>query len=84
MANPQLQPFLKPAEGDRALLQHWAVCATLDVFAVLEASMGCVVRAVDRMRQQAEATRRFSEQELAVAAGVELEGHLWRLLNVWG
>jgi len=48
-------------------------------------SHGFVFSGIDIVKHQAEATLRLSDQELApIAAGVELEGHLWLMRIVWG
>jgi predicted ribosomally synthesized peptide with nif11-like leader len=85
MANPELETFLRQAKGDPALLERLIACPNLDAIAALGASLGFHFSGVDLVRHQAEATLRLSAEELAAAAaGVELEGHLWRMTIVWG
>jgi len=85
MANAQLESFLARVKGDPVLLQQLQACPDLDAIASLGASLGFAFTGVDLVRHQAEATLRLGEDDLAaVAAGVELQGHLWLMRIVWG
>jgi hypothetical protein len=60
-------------------------CPNLAAVADLGASRGYSFSGADLLRHQAEGTLRLSEADQeAIAAGVELEGHLWRMTIVWG
>jgi len=84
MANPQLESFLVKAKADPALLQRLQACPNLNAVAVLGLGLGYSFSDVDLVRHQAEATLRLGEEDLAaVAAGVQLQGHLWLIHIVW-
>lgn len=85
MSSQPLEDFLKCVKTNPELRQRCGECHSLDEVAVLGRSHGFVFSGIDIVKHQAEATLRLSDQELApIAAGVELEGHLWLMRIVWG
>jgi len=85
MANQQLEAFLKRCRGDSALLERLTACSNLNAIAALGAELGFQFTGVDLVKHQAEATLRLNDNDLeAIAAGVELAGHLWLINIVWG
>lgn len=84
MANPQLEGFLKQVKTDPDVRAQLAACPNLVAVAELGASRGFPFSGADLLKHQAEGTLRLSDDDLnAIAAGVELEGHLWRMDIVW-
>ena len=80
----QLEAFLGKVKGDADLLKqfHSAVC--LNDIAAMGAGMGFQFTGVDILLHQASATLKLSADALeALAAGVELEGHLWKMAIQW-
>ena len=82
--NPQLEAFLQKVKGDQALLDQFHSAACLNDIAAMGAGMGFQFTGVDILLHQASATLKLSPDALeALAAGVELEGHLWKMAIQW-
>ena len=82
--NPQLEAFLHKVKGDQALLDQFHSAACLNDIAAMGAGMGFQFTGVDILLHQASATLKLSADALeALAAGVELEGHLWTMAIQW-
>ena len=82
--NPQLEAFLHKVKGDQALLDQFHTAACLDDIAAMGKSMGFQFTGVDILVHQASATLKLPGEALeALAAGVELEGHLWKMSIQW-
>ncbi|MAR08062.1 MAG: Nif11-like leader peptide family natural product precursor [Cyanobium sp. NAT70] len=83
-SNPQLEAFLKAVKGDHALLKRFHTAKCLNDIAEMGQELGFNFCGVDLLVHQAEATLRLPEQALLdLAAGVELEGHLWKMAIQW-
>lgn len=83
-SNPQLEAFLRTVKADPALLERFHSAACLNDIAAQGEAMGFHFTGVDILVHQAEATLRLPAEALeALAAGVELEGHLWRMAIQW-
>ena len=85
-SNSQLEAFLQEVKGDQALLLldqfHSAAC--LDHIAAMGKTLGFHFSGVDILVHQASATLTLSPDALeALATGVELEGHLWKMAIQW-
>nr|WP_115093617.1 Nif11-like leader peptide family natural product precursor [Synechococcus sp. UW106] len=82
--NPQLEQFLHKVKGDQGLLDQFHDAACLDDIAAMGQTMGFQFTGVDILVHQASATLKLPEEALqALAAGVELEGHLWKMAIQW-
>lgn len=82
--NPQLEAFLYTVKGDQALLDQFHQAACLDDIAAMGKTMGFEFTGVDILVHQASATLKLPGEALeALAAGVELEGHLWKMSIQW-
>jgi len=85
MSSQPLEEFLKCVKASPELRQRCSECHSLDEVAALGHSNGFEFSGIDVVKHQAEATLRLSDQDLApIAAGVELQGHLWLMRIVWG
>ena len=83
-SNPQLEEFLRKVKGDSSLLQRFHSASCLNDVASLGAEMGFQFSGVDILLHQASATLKLPVEALeATAAGVELEGHLWKMVILW-
>jgi hypothetical protein len=97
-SNPQLEAFLRTVKADPALLERFHTAACLNDIAAQGEAMGTCLNdiaaqgeamgfhftGVDILVHQAEATLRLPAEALeALAAGVELEGHLWKMAIQW-
>ena len=83
-SNPQLEAFLSKVKGDSVLLKQFHSAACLNDIAAMGAGMGFQFTGVDILLHQASATLKLSADALeALAAGVELEGHLWKMAIQW-
>jgi predicted ribosomally synthesized peptide with nif11-like leader len=83
-SNSQLEAFLQMVKGDQALLDQFHSAACLDEIAATGKMMGFQFSGVDILVHQASATLTLSPDALeALAAGVELEGHLWKMAIQW-
>ena len=83
-SNPQLEEFLRKVKGDSSLLQRFHIATCLNDIASLGAEMGFQFSGVDILLHQASATLKLPVEALeATAAGVELEGHLWKMAILW-
>lgn len=84
MANEQLEAFLRQVKADPDLREQCASCPNLDEVAALGRLHGFAFSGIDVVTHQAEATLRLTPEELApIAAGVELQGHLWLMRILW-
>jgi predicted ribosomally synthesized peptide with nif11-like leader len=82
--NPQLEAFLRRVKGDSTLLNRFHSASCLDDIAAMGAEMGFQFSGVDVLVHQASATLKLPAEALeALAAGVELEGHLWKMDIQW-
>ena len=85
MSSQPLEQFLKCVKTNPELRQRCSQCHSLDEVAALGGRHGFEFSGIDIVKHQAEATLQLSDTELApIAAGVELEGHLWLMRLVWG
>ena len=85
MSSQPLEQFLKCVKTNPELRQRCSQCHSLDDVAALGGRHGFEFSGIDIVKHQAEATLQLSDTELApIAAGVELEGHLWLMRIVWG
>ena len=85
MSSQPLEQFLKCVKTNPELRQLCSQCHSLDEVAALGGRHGFEFSGIDIVKHQAEATLQLSDTELApIAAGVELEGHLWLMRIVWG
>ena len=83
-ANPQLEQFLHKVKADQGLLNQFHAAACLDDIAAMGQTMGFQFTGVDILVHQASATLKLPEEALqGLAAGVELEGHLWKMAIQW-
>ena len=83
-SNSQLEAFLHKIKGDQALLEQFHGAACLNDIAAMGMEMGFQFSGVDILVHQASATLTLSPDALeALAAGVELEGHLWKMAIQW-
>ena len=83
-SHPQLEAFLRMLEGDSSSLQRFHSASCLNDVASLGAEMGFQFSGVDILLHQASATLKLPVEALeATAAGVELEGHLWKMAIQW-
>ncbi len=82
--NPQLEAFLHKVKGDQALLDQFHTAACLNDIAAMGQTMGFQFTGVDILVHQASATLKLPDEALeALAAGVELDGHLWKMAIQW-
>ena len=82
--HPQLEAFLSKVKGDPDLLKQFHSAECLNDIAAMGAGMGFQFKGVDILLHQASATLKLSPDALeALAAGVELEGHLWKMAIQW-
>jgi len=82
--HPQLEAFLSKVKGDPDLLKQFHSAACLNDIAAMGAGMGFQFKGVDILLHQASATLKLSPDALeALAAGGELEGHLWKMAIQW-
>ena len=82
--NPQLEAFLIKVKGDSDLLKQFHSSGCLNDIAAMGAAMGFQFSGVDILLHQASATLSLPADALeALAAGVELEGHLWKVAIQW-
>ena len=82
--NPQLEAFLHKVKGDQALLDQFHTAACLNDIAAMGQTMGFQFTGVDILVHQASATLKLPDEALeALAAGVELDGHLWKIAIQW-
>ena len=82
--HPQLEVFLSKVKGDPDLLKQFHSAECLNDIAAMGAGMGFQFKGVDILLHQASATLKLSPDALeALAAGVELEGHLWKMAIQW-
>ena len=82
--NPQLEAFLHKVKGDQALLDQFHTAACLNDIAAMGQTMGFQFTGVDILVHQASATLKLPDETLeALAAGVELDGHLWKMAIQW-
>ena len=82
--HPQLEAFLSKVKGDPDLLKQFHSAECLNDIAAMGAGMGFQFKGVDILLHQASATLTLSPDALeALAAGVELEGHLWKMAIQW-
>lgn len=80
----QLEAFLSKVKGDPDLLKQFHSAECLNDIAAMGAGMGFQFKGVDILLHQASATLKLSPDALeALAAGVELEGHLWKMAIQW-
>ncbi len=83
-SNPQLEAFLRLVKNDSALLKRLHTASCLNEIATMGAEMGFQFTGVDIMIHQASATLRLPLEAMeALAAGVELDGHLWKMAIQW-
>ena len=83
-SNPQLEAFLSKVKGKTDLLKQFHSAACLNDIAAMGEAMGFQFTGVDILLHQASATLKLSPEALeALAAGVELEGHLWKIAIQW-
>ena len=83
-SNPQLEAFLSKVKGKTDLLKQFHSAACLNDIAAMGEAMGFQFTGVDILLHQASATLKLSPEALeALAAGVELEGHLWKMAIQW-
>lgn len=83
-SHPQLEAFLSKVKGDPDLLKQFHSAECLNDIAAMGAGMGFQFKGVDILLHQASATLKLSPDALeALAAGVELEGHLWKMAIQW-
>ena len=83
-SNPQLEAFLSKVKGKTDLLKQFHSAACLNDIAAMGEAMGFQFTGVDILLHQAAATLKLSPEALeALAAGVELEGHLWKMAIQW-
>ena len=80
-SNPQLEAFLSKVKGKTDLLKQFHSAACLNDIAAMGEAMGFQFTGVDILLHQASATLKLSPE--ALAAGVELEGHLWKMAIQW-
>ena len=82
--HPQLEAFLSKVKGDPDLLKQFHSAECLNDIAAMGAGMGFQFKGVDILLHQASATLKLSPDALeSLAAGVELEGHLWKMAIQW-
>ena len=82
--NPQLEALLHKVKGDQALLDQFHTAACLNDIAAMGQTMGFQFTGVDILVHQASATLKLPDEALeALAAGVELDGHLWKMAIQW-
>lgn len=83
-SNPQLEAFLSKVKGKTDLLEQFHSAACLNDIAAMGEAMGFQFTGVDILLHQASATLSLPADALeALAAGVELEGHLWKMAIQW-
>ena len=83
-SHPQLEAFLSKVKGDADLLKQFHSSICLNDIAAMGDGMGFQFTGVDILLHQASATLKLSPDALeALAAGVELEGHLWKMAIQW-
>ena len=83
-SNPQLEAFLSKVKGKTDLLKQFHSAACLNDIAAMGEAMGFQFTGVDILLHQASATLKLSPDALeALAAGVELDGHLWKMAIQW-
>lgn len=83
-SHPQLEAFLSKVKGDADLLKQFHSSICLNDIAAMGDGMGFQFTGVDILLHQASATLKLSPDALeALAAGVELEGHLWTMAIQW-
>jgi predicted ribosomally synthesized peptide with nif11-like leader len=83
-SHPQLEAFLSKVKGDADLLKQLHSSTCLNDIAAMGDGMGFQFTGVDILLHQASATLKLSPDALeALAAGVELDGHLWTMAIQW-
>ena len=83
-SNPQLEAFLSKVKGKTDLLKQFHSAACLNDIAAMGEAMGFQFTGVDILLHQASATLKLNPDALeALAAGVELDGHLWKMAIQW-